>query len=195
LKLPLDALIHGGHVHPLTVGRFDRIVAPWIVGIVCLAGLIAFSVVACYAYYPEPSEVLEEIKIARVEALSGVTSKHYETALYWIPIWDEWSRRLEVGYALRNFQLRPYQQAQARLLRKKLEILEHEIEHVAREGQLADAQANATDQVEAGESHPSHSHHGHDESHDHYLELRELTSSLNRTSQRLSDAFLDAPRQ
>jgi uncharacterized protein len=109
---------------------WDRRVSPRVVGLTCLAGLVAFSVVGCYAYYPEPSEVLEEMRLARVEVLSGITSRDYERTLHWIPVLEEWSRKLEVGYALREFELRPYQQMQAYLMRKKLESLEHELEEL-----------------------------------------------------------------
>ncbi len=119
---------------------WNRPVSPRAVGITCLAGLVAFSVVACYAYYPSPGEVLEEMRLARTEVLSGAVSRDYKRALLWIPILEEWSRKLEVGYAIRFFELRPYQQMQAHLLRKKLELLEHAIEHAS----LAIEQANGT---------------------------------------------------
>ena len=67
--------------------------------------------------------------MARTEVLSAAASSDFKHILHWIPILDEWSRKLEVGYAIRNFQLRPYQQMQAFLLRKKLELLEHAVEH------------------------------------------------------------------
>jgi hypothetical protein len=63
--------------------------------------------------------------------LSAAVSRDYKRALHWIPILEEWSRKLEVGYALRSFDLRPYQQMQTHLLRKKLELLEHAIEHAS----------------------------------------------------------------
>jgi len=50
---------------------WNRPVSPRAVGLNCLAGLIAFSVVACYAYYPPPGELLEEMRIARTEVLAG----------------------------------------------------------------------------------------------------------------------------
>ena len=49
--------------------------------------------------------------------------------MFWIPIWDEWSRRLEVGTLIRRGELRPYQRMQGYLIRKKLEDLEHELAH------------------------------------------------------------------
>ncbi len=78
-----------------------------------------------------PQGSLEEMRIARTEVLSGASSRDYQHALHWIPILEEWSRKLEVGYAIRSFELRPYQQMQAHLLRKKLELLEHAIEHAS----------------------------------------------------------------
>ncbi len=110
---------------------WNRRVSSRTVGITSLAGLIAFSIVGCYAYYPSPGEVLEEMRLARTEVLSGATSRDYRRVLLWIPILEEWSRKLEVGYALRSFDLRPYQQMQAHLLRKKLELLEHAIGHAS----------------------------------------------------------------
>ncbi len=147
------------------------------VGLTCLGGLVAFSVVGCYAFYPAPSEVLEEMRMARTEVLSGVTSRDHERTLHWIPILEEWSRKLEVGYALRNFELRPYQQMQCYLLRKKLELLEHAVEH---------ASVASSDQ---------HSHDEHDDQHhseDSQLELEtmdELRSEITQNATRLSSAF------
>ncbi|AMV33062.1 putative permease [Pirellula sp. SH-Sr6A] len=111
-------------------GGLDRDVPPVVVGMTGVAGLFAFSIVGCYAYYPAPEEVLEEMRLARVELLSGVASKDYERVLHWIPILEEWSRKLEVGYAMRHYELRPYQRMQTFLLRKKLELLEHATEHL-----------------------------------------------------------------
>ena len=111
------------------LGSFDRIVGPQLVGGTLLAGLIALSIVMCYAFYPSTEESLEEIRVARAEALSAATSGNAEHALFWIPIWDEWSRRLEVGTFIRRGELRPYQRMQGYLIRKKLEDLEHELHH------------------------------------------------------------------
>ena len=111
------------------VGSFDRIVGPQVVGATMLCGLIALSIVMCYAFYPSPKESLEEIRVARAETLSAANSGNVEHAMFWIPIWDEWSRRLEVGALIRRGELRPYQRMQGYLIRKKLEALEHELAH------------------------------------------------------------------
>jgi uncharacterized membrane protein YraQ (UPF0718 family) len=108
---------------------YDRIVSPKLVGGVMIGGLIVLSVVMCYGYYPPPRETLKEIAIARAECLSAANSGQTEHAAYWLEIWDDWSRRLEVGTFLRNGEVRPYQRMQGYLIRKKLELLEHELEH------------------------------------------------------------------
>ena len=113
------------------------------VGLTCIGGLVAFSIVGCFAFYPAPSECLEEMRLARVEVLSGATSKDYDRTLRWIPILEGWSRKLEVGYAIRKFELRPYQQMQTFLLRKKLELLEHAIEHASEFAEAAESDADA----------------------------------------------------
>ena len=107
----------------------DKIIAPNIVGATLILGLIAISVVMCYAFYPSREECLKEITFIRADALSGVTSGDYEHAKFWIPRWDEWSRRMEVGVYLRKGKITPYQRMQGFLLRQKLDLLEHELEH------------------------------------------------------------------
>lgn len=161
-----------GPVAQIVGTGLNRHVSSRTVGLTCLAGLIAFSIVGCYAYYPDPSEVLEEMRLARVEVLSGVASHDYDRVLHWIPILEEWSRKLEVGYAMRNFELRPYQQMQAYLLRKKLESLEHELEHELEEEHHADQHAD---------------HHG-TSSHSS-TELDALRTQISDNARRVSAAF------
>ena len=107
----------------------DIIIPPGVIGATMLVGLVALSVVACYAYYPSPDECLTEISVARAECLSAANSGQVDHALFWLPVWEDWSRRLEVGTFLRAGQIRPYQRIQGYLIRKKLELLEHELEH------------------------------------------------------------------
>ena len=109
--------------------KYDVIVPPSVIGATMLAGLVAISVVACYGYYPSPKECLEEINLARGECLSAALSGDKEHALFWLPVWEDWSRKLEVGTFLRRGELRRYQSMQGYLIRKKLELLEHELEH------------------------------------------------------------------
>ena len=143
-------------------------------GITCLAGLVAFSVVACYAYYPPPGEVLEEMRLARTEVLSGATSRDYQRVLRWIPILEEWSRKLEVGYALQYFDLRPYQQMQAHLLRKKLELLEHAIEHASQATEQTKGITASKSKIDLDQE---------------LREIDQLRSEISSNAQRLAGSF------
>ncbi|MEO1617955.1 MAG: permease, partial [Planctomycetota bacterium] len=89
--------------------RFDRIVSPQIVGGTMLAGLIAISIVMCYAFYPSPEECLKEIRFIRSEVISAARSGDADHAEFWIPQWDEWTRRMEVGAFIRRGHVTPYQ--------------------------------------------------------------------------------------
>ena len=39
-----------------------------VLGLIALFGLVVFSVVALYIYYPDPQEVFDEIVLVRAEA-------------------------------------------------------------------------------------------------------------------------------
>jgi len=110
-------------------GRFDVVVPGPVLGALALLGLIGASVVGCYAYYPQPSEVLDEMSIVKGEALSSAIAGDAVHAKYWIEIYDDWSRKLEVGTFLRDWELSDYHRMRARLLRDQLELFEHELEH------------------------------------------------------------------
>jgi uncharacterized protein len=99
-----------------------------VLGFTVLVGLVAFSIVGCFAYYPEPEEVFEEMRIVRTEAMSAALSQEPDNALRWIEAWEDWTRRLEVGHFLRGGELSEYHRMKARVMRNHLELLEHEIE-------------------------------------------------------------------
>ncbi|MEM8735886.1 MAG: permease, partial [Planctomycetota bacterium] len=145
------------------------------VGLTCLVGLVVLSIVGCYAFYPAPDECIEEMRLARTDVLSGIVSKDYERANRWIPILEGWSRKLEVGYAIRSFELRPYQQMQAFLLRKKLELAEHAME-------------DAAGYAESAETDPHAAQHAQEE----LEKLQELRQGISANAIRLRACFSDA---
>lgn len=114
---------------PAELASYDRIVPKPVLGLTLLVGLIAISVVGCFAYYPPAKVCLEEISVARGEAYPAARSGNVKHALHWIEQLEDWSRKLEVGTFLRKGEVRPYQRMQGKLIRKKLELLEHELEH------------------------------------------------------------------
>lgn len=111
-------------------GKLDVVIPGPVLGGAVLIILIGLSVVGCYAYYPPADEVIEEMIIARGEALSGALSGDVEHSVYWISQLDDWSRKLEVGTYLRTGQVSDYQRMKGRIMREKLELLEHEVEEL-----------------------------------------------------------------
>jgi uncharacterized membrane protein YraQ (UPF0718 family) len=108
-------------------------VAPRVLGLFALAGLVAFSVVGCFAYYPDPKVTFAEMSILRAEVLSAAYSGNQKHALHFIPVWDDWTRRLQVGSFLREGPLSPYRRMKAKLFRDRLEFLKHAVEEGDRE--------------------------------------------------------------
>jgi hypothetical protein len=65
-----------------------------VLAIVGLLGIVTMSVAGCYAYYPKPAKVLEELSIATTEVASVAIRGNHEHALHWIAVCEGWSRRL-----------------------------------------------------------------------------------------------------
>lgn len=107
---------------------FDVVLPGPVLGGVALVGLVAASVLGCYVYYPPPSEILEEMKIVNTEVVVAANSRDWDTAAYWIPVYDDWTRKLQVSMFLRGQRLSEDHRAKASALRDNLEALEHEVE-------------------------------------------------------------------
>lgn len=108
--------------------RWDVVVPGPVLAVVGLMMIIAGSIVGCFAYYPDPSETLEELSLAKTEALSAALSGKSEHALHWIPICESWNRRLQVGTYLRFWRLSNYHRMKARVFQDRLEDLEHMVQ-------------------------------------------------------------------
>ncbi|MBM3968652.1 MAG: hypothetical protein FJ302_02125 [Planctomycetes bacterium] len=119
--------------------KWDIVVPGPVLAGVGLLTIVAMSIVGCFTYYPTPDESLEELRLAKVEALSAAISGNKEHALHWIPICESWNRRLQVGTYLRHGRLSDYHRMKARVFADKLEDLEHAIS----EGEREEAKQNA----------------------------------------------------
>ncbi len=123
--------------------------APWwnrplpnpVLGGVILVGLILFSAVGCYTYYPAPDEMLKEMNIVRTETLAAALGGRANAAEDWIEVWDDSTRRLQVGLFLRTGKVSRYQRIKARLLRDRLEFLEHAV-HDGQQRQIRETVAD-----------------------------------------------------
>jgi uncharacterized protein len=123
--------------------RFDRAIPAPLLGAAALVGLVGFSVFGCYIFYPPADVVFAEMRTIRAEALSaallsnGSPADHDQAdqgqAEHYLALWDDWTRKLEVGTYLRELELSEYRRYKARILRERLELLRHEIEDGDRE--------------------------------------------------------------
>ncbi|QDU30258.1 putative permease [Anatilimnocola aggregata] len=114
---------------PETSGKsLDVAIPAPVLGGIAIVALIGFSIAGCYIYYPPPSVVFEELEQVRVGAIYAARHGEVRQAEHHIALWDEWSRKLEVGVYLRTFAVRDFQAMKGRILREKLELLRHEIE-------------------------------------------------------------------
>ena len=60
--------------------------------------------------------------------LTAAISGNQKHAKHFIPIWDDWTRRLQVGTFLREGSLSPYRRMKAKVFRDRLEFLKHAVE-------------------------------------------------------------------
>lgn len=108
--------------------RWDIDLPPWALGGVSLLGLVVASIVSCFIYYPPRKTVLDEMRVVHAEVFSAANAGDWDTALYWIPIYEDWSHKLRVGMYVRGENVSRYQIAKVRVLLEELERLEHEVE-------------------------------------------------------------------
>lgn len=106
----------------------DIVLPGYVIGAVSLCGLVVASIAACYMYYPSRSEIFAEMKIVNTELVSSATSGDWDTGLYWVPIHEDWLRKLQVSAYLRRQPLSRYQQMKIKLVEEGIELLEHELE-------------------------------------------------------------------
>jgi hypothetical protein len=114
--------------------------------------ILGGSIVGCFAYYPPPDETIAELNIARTEALGAALSGDKSHALHWIPICENWTRRLQVGLFLRRGELSDYHRMKARIFHDRLELLEHMLEDGAQQPDIR-RQVNAASRAFSRLSH------------------------------------------
>jgi uncharacterized protein len=109
-------------------GRLNVPVPAAALGLVGLAGLVVFTIVGCYTYYPSPRETFEEMQILKAEVLTAASSGNKKHAGHFIPVWDDWTRKLQVGSFIREGTNSPYRRMKTKVFRDRLEFLKHSIE-------------------------------------------------------------------
>jgi len=109
-----------------SIGR-DFVIPPRIVGLLALGGLVGVSIYGCYIYYPNSSVVYEQLQVANAEVCTRVSSKDWPGALHWIPSYEDWLRKLQVGMYLRGETFSEDQHKRLMDLTRRIEELEDHI--------------------------------------------------------------------
>jgi uncharacterized membrane protein YraQ (UPF0718 family) len=97
-----------------------RIPGP-VLGGLALAGLVAFSVLGAFLYYPDRDHCFTQMAATYAEAATAVRTGHPEEGIRQIEQWDLLVRKLEVGTYLRSYQVTAEQSKAAEDLREALE--------------------------------------------------------------------------
>ncbi len=133
MEEPIERWLCQSHASSVASRRLDfAIPAPALAAIGGI-GLVVLSIVSCYVYYPSPQETLDDMRVVRADALSAAASGDKEEAARQIDFYDDLTRRLQVGYYLRNGKLDDFQRAKASVLRGRLEQLKDALEADQRE--------------------------------------------------------------
>lgn len=123
---------------------WDRDVPGPVLGIVALAGLVLFSLVGLFIYYPNAKDAFVEIIRTRAEAMVAVNSGKKEEAIRQIRALDLLTRKVQVGVFLRDFHWNAETAKTTEDYREELELIRDALiaddlpeakKIVAREGQ------------------------------------------------------------
>ncbi len=124
-------------------GRYDVVLPGPVLGGVTLLLVIGLSVFGCYVFYPPPDEVFEELRLVNTEVVAAAYTGDWDAAAFWLPIQQDWVRKLRVGMFLRGHEMSRYQRAKADVLLDHLEQLEHDVEVPQTEATRAQAKEQA----------------------------------------------------
>lgn len=103
---------------------WQRPIPNWLLALIAGVGLVIFSIIGCYIYYPDPQTVINDIRIAKGNVLSSLlNAKEDQFLMKEARRWDDLTRRLEVGIFLRTFSLDEKVHSLAEAFREELETV------------------------------------------------------------------------
>ena len=136
----LEAWLDDSHRRCRTgpVAVWNRDVPGPVLGLVALLGLVVFSVVALYIYYPAPKERSRRSSRCAPTPSSPCNAGHKEEAIRQIQHWDLLTRKLQVGVFIRTGRIDPEATQATEDLRERLE----DMRDALLANHLAEAKAN-----------------------------------------------------
>jgi uncharacterized protein len=106
---------------PAAGRRWDVAVPGVVLGVVTLVGLVAFSVIGAFVYYPDREQCKAQMAAVYANAAVAVRTGHADEAMRELELWDLLVRKLEVGESIRRFGVTAEQSRAAAALREAIE--------------------------------------------------------------------------
>lgn len=103
--------------------KWDVIIPGPALGMIGLIGLVAFSVVGAYLYYPDRQQCFDEMAAVHADAVVAARTGRRDEAIRHLEHWDLITRKLQVGVYIRDFAVTADQASSADDLRERLEEL------------------------------------------------------------------------
>jgi uncharacterized membrane protein YraQ (UPF0718 family) len=111
---------------PIARPKWDLIVPGPVLGVIALLGLVVFSVVGAYLFYPDRAYCLDRMFALYADTRLSVMQSKKEEAIRHLELWDDLTRKLQVGVYIREFSLTEEQSHSADELREALEEVRDE---------------------------------------------------------------------
>jgi uncharacterized membrane protein YraQ (UPF0718 family) len=122
---------------PSGVGKYDITIPGPVLAGIALLGLVAFSILGAYIYYPNSEQTLNQLHALRADVAAAVAgarnpnameaARKKAEAIRELEQMDLAVRKLMVGVYIRQFRLSEEQKARADELREKLEAIRDEL--------------------------------------------------------------------
>ena len=116
-------------------GSLDIYIPGPVLGAISLLGLVILSGLGCYVYYPPPADTIEDMAMSKANYFVAIQTRDAAEAVKEIEVYDNLTRKLQVGHFLRKWELDEFQQTKAKVLRGRLE----ELKDLVEEGNFVDA--------------------------------------------------------
>lgn len=108
-------------------GRWDPNLSGIAVGGFAILGLIAFSVVGAYIYYPNREFCLEKMRYLSADTRDLMIKGKVDESILYIEQWDLIARQLQVGTYIRDFGVTDQQAKAVDDLREALEVVRDDL--------------------------------------------------------------------
>lgn len=99
-----------------------------VLGAIALVGLVIMSGMGCYVYYPPTSDTLQDMAMVKANYFVAIQTGEAAEAIKEIEVYDNLTRKLQVGHFLRHGELDEFQRTKAKVLRGRLEQLKDLVE-------------------------------------------------------------------